>query len=147
MLHICMTTFYQVAEMRKLRAYAQMDKQKAVRDMEERLKKEHAHEITSLRTLLRNGGNYPAQRARDGAPEQVWCQKWYTMNMSIYNNTLCYRCVWGVAPPIKSKGVWQGRRTPTTNWPIISSPPLTLSASWKSAHSDRTLRWAQCDNH
>ena len=65
-----MVTLYQVAEMRKLRAYAQMDKQKAVKEVEERLKKEHAHEIASLRTLLRNGGSYHAQQ--DGAPKQVW---------------------------------------------------------------------------
>ena len=66
-----MSTLYQVAEMRKLRAYAQMDKQKAMREVEERLKKEHAHEIASLRTLLRNGGNFPNHQPRDGAPEQV----------------------------------------------------------------------------
>lgn len=70
-----MSTLYQVAEMRKLRAYAQMDKQKAVREVEERLKKEHAHEIASLRTLLHNGGNFPNHQPRDGAPEQVWLQK------------------------------------------------------------------------
>ena len=57
--------------MRKLRAYAQMDKQKAMREVEERLKKEHAHEIASLRTLLHNGGNFSNHQPRDGAPEQV----------------------------------------------------------------------------
>ena len=55
--------------MRKLRAYAQMDKQKAMREIEERLKKEYAHEITSLRTVLCNGGNPPSQG--DGAHKQV----------------------------------------------------------------------------
>ena len=56
--------------MRKLRAYAQMDKQNTVREVEERLKKEYAHEIASLRMIVRNGGNYPVQR--DGAPKQVY---------------------------------------------------------------------------
>ena len=83
-----MMTLYQVAEMRKLRAYAQMDKQKAVKEVEERLKKEHVHEIASLRSLLRNGGNYPAQRPRDGAPEQVIL---FAIQESIKFTILCAR--------------------------------------------------------
>ena len=47
-----MSTLYQVAELRKLRAYAQMDKQKSIKELEERLKKEHSLEIDSLRSML-----------------------------------------------------------------------------------------------
>lgn len=52
-----LATLYQIAEMRKLRAYAQMDKQKSVKEMEERLKKEHTLELDSLRSMLRLKGN------------------------------------------------------------------------------------------
>ena len=59
----------QVIEMRKLRAFAQMDKQNSVREIEERLKKEHMLEISTLCTMLSRTGDPPAQRG--GAPKQV----------------------------------------------------------------------------
>ena len=55
--------------MRKLRAYAQMDKQKAMKDLEERLKKEHSLEIASLRSILINGECPSPQQG--SAPKQV----------------------------------------------------------------------------
>lgn len=74
MVFSCPTTctwdaLYQVAEVRKLRAYAQMDKQKNMKELEAKLKKEHSLEITSLRLLLGLGGDSPIQRG--GAPGQV----------------------------------------------------------------------------
>ena len=60
---------YQITETRKLRAYAQMDKQKAIKELEERMKKEHACDIAELRSLLGLGGKPLTQR--DGAPKQV----------------------------------------------------------------------------
>ena len=59
----------QVIEMRKLRVFAQMDKQNSVREAEERLKKEHMREISTLCSALSRTGDSPGQR--DGAPKQV----------------------------------------------------------------------------
>lgn len=69
--HVFVVTLFQIAEMRKLRAYAQMDKQNVVRETEERVRKENAQEIATLRSLLRNGGTLPGQR--EAAPKQVCC--------------------------------------------------------------------------
>lgn len=65
------STLYQITELRKLRAYAQMDKQKSMKELEERLKKEHSLELDSLWSMLGFKGTTHTQRSR--ANKQVGC--------------------------------------------------------------------------
>ena len=99
-MYVCMCVFVQTVDLRKIKAHAELDKQKALKSLKEKLEAEHAQQLTYLMEHQLSNSN---QMERGGAEKEVWlfvCTWLHTKTKLII--VFLFRLVQGIAPLIRS---------------------------------------------